>query len=131
MTSDASAPARAVIAGHGEFAAGMLRAVAQITGRNDMFIPLSNADMSRDELERTLGEHVAAGASVIFTDLPAGSCTIAARKVIRGKNGVVLVTGVNLAGLLDFALNSNRTAKECAQAAADKARAAIGVVEGG
>ena len=131
MTSDASTPARAVVAGHGDFAAGMLRAVAQITGRSDMFIPITNANMSREELERSIDEHVTAGASVIFTDLPAGSCTVAARKVIRGKSGVSLVTGVNLAGLLEFALNSDRSAKECASAAAEKARAAIGVVEGG
>ena len=131
MTSEEATPARAVVAGHGEFAAGMLRAVLQITGRNDRFIPISNANMSREELEQVIGGHVAAGASVIFTDLPAGSCTVAARKVIRGKGGVSLVTGVNLAGLLEFALNSDRSAKECAQAAADKARAAIGVVEGG
>jgi PTS system N-acetylgalactosamine-specific IIA component len=124
-------PARAVVAGHGEFAAGMLRAVAQITGHSDMFIPVSNANMSREELEQSIGGHVAAGASVIFTDLPGGSCTIASRKVIRGKSGVALVTGVNLAGLLEFALNHERSAKECAQAVAEKARAAIAVVEGG
>lgn len=131
MTSEDATPMRAVVAGHGEFAAGMLRAVAQITGRTDVFIPISNANMSREELEQTIGAHVAAGVSVIFTDLPAGSCTIAARKVIRGKSGVALVTGVNLAGLLEFALNSDRSARECARAAAEKARAAIGVVEGG
>lgn len=129
--SDDRATARAVVAGHGEFASGMIRAVAQITGRSDMFVPISNASMSREELEQSIGSHVAAGASVIFTDLPAGSCTVAARKVIRGRSGVALVTGINLAGLLDFALNSARSAGESAQAAAEKARAAIGVVEGG
>ena len=131
MTSDPETPARAVVAGHGEFAAGMIRAVAQITGRGDMFLPISNANMSREELESTIAKHVADGASVIFTDLPAGSATVAARKVLRGKAGVVLVTGVNLAGLLEFALNSERSASECANAVAEKARAAIGVVEGG
>ena len=131
MTSDDRATARAVLAGHGDFAGGMIRAVAQITGRDDIFLPISNTAMSREELEKAIAAHVAAGVSVIFTDLPAGSCTIAARKVIRGRTGVALVTGVNLAGLLDFALNATRPAGESAQAAAEKARAAIDVVEGG
>jgi PTS system N-acetylgalactosamine-specific IIA component len=131
MTSEERAPAQAVLAGHGDFAAGMIRAVLQITGRSDMFLPISNAAMSREELEQSIRAHVAAGASVIFTDLPAGSCTVAARKVIKGKPGVALVTGVNLAALLDFALNAARPAADAAQAAAEKARAAIGVVEGG
>jgi len=131
MTSDDRATARAIVAGHGDFASGMIRAVAQITGHSDRFIPISNTTMSREELEQSISSHIDAGASVIFTDLPAGSCTVAARKVIRGRSGVALVTGVNLAGLLDFALNAARPAGESAQAAAEKARAAIGVVEGG
>ena len=131
MTSDPATPARAVVAGHGDFAAGMIRAVAQITGSGDMFLPISNANMSREDLQAAIARHVEDGASVIFTDLPAGSATVAARKVIRGKAGIVLVTGVNLAGLLEFALNSDRTSSECAKAVAEKARAAIGVVEGG
>jgi len=130
MTNDEVAPARAVVAGHGLFAEGMIRAVAQITGRSDMFIPISNATMSRDSLEAAMREHIAAGAVVIFTDLPAGSCTIAARKAMRGDDRVTLVTGVNLAGLLDFALHGDRSAAEAAQAAAEKARAAIAVIGG-
>ena len=129
MTNDAVRPARAVVAGHGSFAEGMLRAVAQITGRSDMFTAISNANLSREALEDAIREQIAAGATVIFTDLPAGSCTVAARKAMRGNEGVALVTGVNLAGLLDFALHGDRPAAECAQAAAEKARAAIGVIE--
>ena len=129
--SDADSPARAVVAGHGLFAEGMIRAVAQITGRSDMFIPVSNATMSREVLEAVMREHIAAGATVLFTDLPAGSCTIAARKAMRGNDGVSLVTGVNLAGLLDFALHGARPAQDAAEAAAEKARAAIGVIGGG
>lgn len=121
---------RAVVAGHGTFAEGMIRAVAQITGQSDMFIALSNANLSRESLEEVMRGHIAAGATVIFTDLPAGSCTLAARKAMRGNDAVSLVTGVNLAGLLDFACHGDRPAAECAQAAADKARAAIGVIGG-
>ena len=128
--NDDAVPARAVVAGHGLFAEGMIRAVAQITGRSDMFIPISNAALSREALEDMMREHISAGARVIFTDLPAGSCTVAARKAMRGDDRVTLVTGVNLAGLLDFALHGDRSATEAAQAAAEKARAAIGVIGG-
>ena len=130
MTNDELPPARAVIAGHGSFAEGMIRAVAQITGRSDMFIPISNASLSREALEDLMREHIAAGAHVIFTDLPAGSCTLAARKAMRGDERITLVTGVNLAGLLDFALHADRPGVDAAQAAAEKSRAAIGVIGG-
>ena len=125
-----SPPVRALVAGHGTFAEGMIRAVAQITGQSDMFIALSNANLSREALEEVMRGHIAAGATVIFTDLPAGSCTIAARKAMRGNDTVTLVTGVNLAGLLDFACHGDRPSAECAQAAADKAKAAIAVIGG-
>ena len=129
MTNSDAPPQRAIVAGHGSFAEGMLRAVAQITGNADMFTAVSNTHLSREALEEVMREHIRAGATVIFTDLPAGSCTIAARKAMKDNPAIALVTGVNLAGLLDFACHGDRPTAECAQAAAEKARAAIGVIE--
>ena len=44
---------------------------------------------------------------MIFTDLPAGSCTMAARRLLRERPAVVLVTGANLATLLDFVFHAD------------------------
>ena len=92
---------RAIVAGHGTFAEGMLSAIEQITGRSDLFIGVSNRDLSAQDVERLLRERLAAsGATVIFTDLPAGSCTMAARRLQRETPALAVVTGVNLATLL-------------------------------
>jgi N-acetylgalactosamine PTS system EIIA component len=120
---------RAVLAGHGDFAAGLASAVAQISGRDDVFALVSNRGRSGDDIERVLREALdALGASVIFTDLPAGSCTIAARRLQRERPGLVLVTGVNLATLLDFAFAA--PADDADPAAADAASAAHAAEKG-
>ena len=129
--SEADQDARALVAGHGDFAAGLVSAVSQITGRGDAFVTLSNRDMSAVDVERAMREQVdARGLEVIFTDLPAGSCTMAARRLQRERPAVVLVTGTNLATLLDFVFHTDVLASEAAQHAAEKGRASL-VVTGG
>jgi PTS system N-acetylgalactosamine-specific IIA component len=129
--SESDVQVRALVAGHGDFASGILSAVGQITGRGDAFVALSNRDMSAADVERAMREEVDARAiEVIFTDLPAGSCTMAARRLQRERPGVVLVTGTNLATLLDFVFHTDVPAGQAAQHAAEKGRAAL-VVTGG
>jgi PTS system N-acetylgalactosamine-specific IIA component len=66
---------------------------------------------------------------VIFTDLPAGSCTIAARRVARALPGVVVVTGANLSALLGWALGPEDGAAACARAV-ERGRGAMAVLPG-
>ena len=120
---------RAVVAGHGEFATGIVSAVGQITGRAEVFVPLTNRGLGADEIERTMRESLlASGARVIFTDLPAGSCTIAARRIQREQHEVVVVTGANLATLLDFVFHGEALPADAASHAADKGRASLTVI---
>ena len=129
--SESGADVRALVAGHGDFATGMVSAVGQITGLGEAFVTLSNRDMSAADVERAMREQVdARRIDVIFTDLPAGSCTMAARRLQRERPGVVLVTGTNLATLLDFVFHTDLPAVQAAQHAADKGRAAL-IVTGG
>jgi PTS system N-acetylgalactosamine-specific IIA component len=95
----------AVVAGHGTFAAGIVSAVQQITGLGARFTAVSNSGLDAPSLERVVREAVESKrAAVIFTDLPAGSCTIAARRVARANPALAVVAGVNLSVLLEFAL---------------------------
>ena len=128
--SEPSAP-RAIVAGHGDFAAGLVSAVGQITGRGDVFVPLSNRDLSAVEVERAMRQQVESlGLTVVFTDLPAGSCTMAARRLQRERPSMVLVTGTNLATLLDFVFHTDIPAIQAAQHAAEKGRAALAATGG-
>jgi PTS system N-acetylgalactosamine-specific IIA component len=117
---------RAVVAGHGDFAAGVVTAVDQITGRGAVLVPLTNRGLGGDEIVRMLRDAVvSAGAQVVFTDLPAGSWTIAARRVQRDRPELVIVTGANLPALLDFVFQADSPAGIAARHAADKGRGAL------
>jgi PTS system N-acetylgalactosamine-specific IIA component len=125
MTSSGVA---AIIVGHGDFAAGIVSAIAQITGHGDRLLPLSNRDLSAEDLEQRIREMLAAtGARVVFTDLPAGSMMIAARKVVRSDPDLVVVSSANLVVVLDFLMHLELGPREAAAHAVDRGRAALGV----
>ena len=123
---------RAIVTGHGGFPDGIVSAVAQITGRGEMLVPLSNVGLGREEIEEQLRTVLARdGVNVVFTDLPGGSATLAVRRVMRDMPSLTLVTGVNLATLVDFVFRDGTLdAADAASQAADKGRAALTVVTG-
>lgn len=117
---------RAILAGHGTFAAGMISAVEQITGLGSVFLPLSNAGLSPGGIEASIREAVAAhGVQVVFTDLPAGSCTMASRRLTKDGSNITVVTGATLPTLLAFALGAS------AQEALERGRESMMLFEGG
>jgi mannose/fructose-specific phosphotransferase system component IIA len=120
---------RAIVVGHGEFAGGLVSAVGQICGLADKLVVLSMMGKTPEDIEGAIREEIArTGARVIFTDLPAGSATIAARRIVKEDPGVVLVSGVNLATLLDFVFNTEVSPTEAARAAAERGKASLIVV---
>jgi mannose/fructose-specific phosphotransferase system component IIA len=131
MSEDDAPSVRALVAGHGDLGAGLVSAVAQITGRGGIFLPLSNRGLGREELETVLRDALGAtGATVVFTDLPGGSWTFAARRLQRALPDLVVVTGVNLAMLLDYCFHEALTAGDAARAAVEKGRSAMAVAGG-
>lgn len=124
----AAIPVRAIVAGHGTFPSGIVSAVEQIAGRGDLFATVSNTGLSLDDIQQTLSRALDdSGARVIFTDLPAGSCTMAVRRLLRERPGVLLVTGINLSLLLDFAMHDGDDPVQAAQAALERGRASMTV----
>ena len=120
---------RAIVVGHGEFAGGLVSAVGQICGMADKLVVLSMMGMTPEDIEGTIREHLSrTGARVIFTDLPAGSATIAARRIVKDDPSIVLVSGVNLATLLDFVFNNAVSPVEAARTAAERGKASLIVV---
>ncbi len=120
---------RALVAGHADFAAGLVSAVEMITGRGSELLAVQVAGLCGEDIQKLLKESLlASGARVIFTDLQAGSCTMAARRVLREVGDVVLVAGANLPMLLDFALSSDPSTASAAIAAAERGRMAVSVI---
>jgi PTS system N-acetylgalactosamine-specific IIA component len=124
-------PVRAMVAAHGELAAGLVSGVEAIAGRGSAFIAFSNRGLGPADIERAIRETVETGAlEVVFTDLPMGSCAMAARRVQRQRPGLLVVTGVNLAVLLDFAMADGVPAREAAERAVARGKEALGAVGG-
>lgn len=117
---------RAIVAGHGSFAEGLINAVHQICGNGGLFIGMSNSGLSGPDIEANFRERaVAAGIRVFFTDLPGGSATMAVRRIMRTDPHVFLVTGTNLPALLEFAFRADADPGDAARTAAEKGRAAL------
>ena len=120
---------RAIVIGHGDFAGGLVSAVGQICGMADKLVVLSMMGMTPEAIETAIRDQLSrTGARVIFTDLPAGSATLAARRIVKDEPGFVLVSGVNLATLLDFVFNTSVPPTEAARAAAERGKASLIVV---
>lgn len=129
---DASSSRRAIVAGHGDYPDGMVSAVEQISGRGDVFLALSNRGLSGQDIESRLRDATeSSGIRVIFTDLPGGSATFATRRLMREMPDLVLVTGANLATLLEFVFHDAADPVEAARRAAEKGRNALGAFGGG
>ena len=117
---------RALVIGHGGFAAGLISAVEQITGRGALLAGVSNTGMTPEEMEEIVCAYIEGGIRVVFTDLPGGSATICARRAGTGYPGLVVVCGANLPALLDFVF-STESAEESARHAAERGRETITV----
>ncbi len=123
--SDTTKP-RAIVAGHGDFAAGLISAVEQITGRGDVFIAVSARNLSASDLQELLLRTIDdTGVTVVFTDLQAGSCTMASRRLVRDRPQVLCVAGVNLPMLLDFVFADQLSPTDAARHAVERGRTAI------
>lgn len=125
--SRAHEPARGVVVAHGKLADGLVSAVRQIAGVTpEALVAVPNLGLGREELcERT--EKALSGArNLVFTDLPGGSCHLAAMIVTRKLPEVPVITGVNLPMLLDFVFNRALHFEELVPRLVQKGRTAIG-----
>jgi N-acetylgalactosamine PTS system EIIA component len=121
-----SSAVRAVVIGHADFAAGIVSAVEQITGNGARLMPLSNATLSTDGIEEMLRAVLQENdAHVVFTDLPAGSATMAVRRLQKTVPGITVVAGTNLAVLLDFVQQRDEAPEEGALHALEKGKATM------
>ena len=117
---------RGVIVSHAAVAKAMVDAVTAITGIEGALTPISNEGCGTAELGERLRDAVGSGPAVLFVDLPGGSCfTSSARYAKQGGADIAVVTGVNLAMLLDFVFHRDITPAEAARRAVEAGGKAI------
>jgi mannose/fructose-specific phosphotransferase system component IIA len=120
-----SEPTRGVIVSHAAVAQALLSAVAAITGVSDALVAVSNDGCDSGALAARLARAIGDQPTVLFVDLPGGSCLTSAVRLARGKSDVAVVTGVNLAMLLDFVFHRDVPPAEAARRAVDAGSKAI------
>jgi mannose/fructose-specific phosphotransferase system component IIA len=124
MSSDAL---RGVVVCHGPLAGALVGAVEQIAGPARVLIAVSNEGCDRASLEARVAEAVGAGPAVVFVDMASGSCLFAVLRKLRERDDIRVVTGVNLAMLLDFVFHREATAEAAAARAVEVGNKAITV----
>lgn len=121
-----SEPIRGVVVTHASLARALIEAVDRIVGLDEgALLALSNEGLGPADIRDRLAELVGPGPAILFTDLREGSCGMAAQHLCLQNPDQVLITGVNLPMLLDFALNRDRPLDELVQHVLTRARDAI------
>jgi mannose PTS system EIIA component len=120
-----SEPLRGVVVSHAAVAQALLAAVAAITGVSDALVSVSNDGCDTGALTERLVSAIDGRPAVLFVDLPGGSCLTSSVRLARGKADVAVVTGVNLAMLLDFVFHRDLAPADAARRAADAGSRAI------
>jgi mannose/fructose-specific phosphotransferase system component IIA len=114
-----------VVVGHAQLAQAMVGAVEQIAGTETGLRAVSNADCDRGALEARILDAVAGGPAIVFIDMPSGSCLFAAMRQMQAMPGVRVVTGVNLAMLLEFVFHREGSVDDVATHVAEVGARAV------
>lgn len=95
---------KGLVVAHGGLAQALVEATDRIVGLEPGVLEwLSNEGLSPPQIRDRITEMLGTGPGFVFTDLKEGSCGMAARSVCLQHGEQVLLTGVNLPMLLDFA----------------------------
>lgn len=103
-----------IVVAHGSLSSALIDAAEQITGTRGSLTPVSNTGCDRGALETRVDEAIGGRRAVVFVDLAAGSCLVAVLHNLRENPDVRVVTGVNLAMLVDFLFHLGLSPEEAA-----------------
>lgn len=120
-----SEPLVGIVVAHGRVSAALIEAAESISGVRDALLAVSNVDCDRASLGERVLQAVAHRPAVVFVDMAAGSCLLAVLRTLRDETAVEVVTGVNLAMLLDFLFHRDLSPVDAAERAAQSGSRAI------
>lgn len=100
----------ALLVTHADLGAALVAAAEQIYGPFEDVGVLSNTGLGRADLERLIRERVASWThgGLVLTDFPGGSCQQCGLLAGRGNAELIVISGINLPGLLDYLHNRDR-----------------------
>jgi N-acetylgalactosamine PTS system EIIA component len=89
-------------------------------------VPVSNRGMSPETLATAVCDAIGDAPCIVFTDLQSGSCGFVARRLLQGRDGLVVISGVNLPLLIEFVMNRQLPLTELVPRLLSKGRGAMG-----
>jgi mannose/fructose-specific phosphotransferase system component IIA len=116
---------RGVVVSHAELAHALIAAVHSIIGMDSALQAVSNEGCDPAALAARIEQAIGGGPAVLFVDLPGGSCLTSAVRFARGRANLAVVTGVNLAMLLDFVFHRDLSLADAARRAVEAGAKAI------
>ncbi len=115
-----------IVFAHGQMAEGMVDAVRRIAGvDHDVLVSLSNEGLTPASMLQEVDALATGEVVVVFTDLLAGSCAMAARLSGREHPERAVICGVNLPMLLDFVCHRDMPLPELLERLVSKGRSGI------
>jgi PTS system mannose-specific IIA component len=107
---------KGVVIGHGNFAKAIVETVEKIVGKQEFVEVVSNIGFSCEDLTKKIKDVLNRDnkdETLIFVDLPGGSCTISCYNLLKDDRDLNIICGVNLPMLLEFfMLREKHTAAE-------------------
>lgn len=116
-----------VVVCHGPLAGALVQAAEQISGVQGALVPVSNTGCDREALEQRVLSAVNEKPALVFVDLASGSCSFAVLRRLRGVPSVKVVTGVNLAMLVDFVFHRSLPPEDAAARVVAAGERSIGI----
>jgi mannose/fructose-specific phosphotransferase system component IIA len=117
---------RGVVVAHGSMAQGLVDAVRCIAGgAADALHPVSNEGTNPGQLKALIDDAAGSEPVLIFADLQAGSCGMAAMATSRAAGERAVLCGVNLPVLLDFVFHRDLPLDELVERLLAKGRDGI------
>ena len=116
-----------VVVCHGPLAGALVQAAEQISGVQGALVPVSNTGCDREALEQRVLSAVNEKSALVFVDLASGSCSFAVLRRLRGVPSVKVVTGVNLAMLVDFVFHRSLSPGDAAAREVAAGERSIGI----
>jgi len=117
---------RGIIVGHGEFAKAMVNTAEQIVGKQPDLEIISNKGVSCEVLSEKIAKIIHSNENqetVVFVDLPGGSCTISCYGLLKDNSELNIIVGVNLPMLIEFfMLRDKHSVNELVPILIDKGR---------
>ncbi|MHB1328462.1 MAG: PTS sugar transporter subunit IIA [Gemmatimonadales bacterium] len=118
---------RGAVVCHGELAAALVSAVESVSGVLGALVPISNEGCDKGRLQERVAAALPPGPGILFVDMPAGSCLLAAVRQLAGREDVRVITGVNLAMLVEFVFRRDQPLDEAVRRIIDTGARAVGV----